>query len=64
MTGDAPEPLWREVVGDTEPWRKGRLFVVLFAILNALIDVFVLGLLILGGYVSIFMVFAAMRLIF
>jgi hypothetical protein len=64
MSNDAPQPLWREVVGDTEPWRKGRLFVVLFAVLNALIDLFMLGLLILGGYVSAFMVFAAMRLFF
>ena len=29
-----PEPLWREVVGDTEPWRRGRLFLILLAILT------------------------------
>jgi hypothetical protein len=29
-----PEPLWREVVGDTEPWRRGRLFLVLLAVLT------------------------------
>lgn len=28
------EPLWREVVGDTEPWRRGRLFLILLAILT------------------------------
>ncbi|MEP6936978.1 MAG: hypothetical protein ABI871_02810 [Chthoniobacterales bacterium] len=25
-----PEPLWREVVGDTEPWRRGRLALITF----------------------------------
>jgi hypothetical protein len=28
------QPLWREVVGDTEPWRRGRLFLILLAILS------------------------------
>lgn len=28
------EPLWREVVGDTEPWRRGRLFLVILAVLT------------------------------
>ena len=26
-----PEPLWREVVGDPEPWRRGRMFLILLA---------------------------------
>ena len=36
MHSDTPEPLWREVVGDTEPWRRGRLFLVIMAILQLL----------------------------
>ena len=32
MPTDTPEPLWREVVGNTEPWRRGRLFLILLAI--------------------------------
>ena len=32
MTADTPEPLWREVVGDTEPWRRGRLFLIALAV--------------------------------
>jgi hypothetical protein len=34
MNPGEPEPLWRTVVGDTEPWRRGRLFLILLAILT------------------------------
>ena len=35
MTTPEPAPLWREVVvGDTEPWRRGRRFVILYALIN------------------------------
>lgn len=34
MNGKTPEPLWREVViGDTEPWRRGRLFLIIYGII-------------------------------
>lgn len=36
MDGDTPEPLWREVVGDTEPWRRGRILLGSVAALTAL----------------------------
>jgi hypothetical protein len=30
-----PAPLWREVVvGDTEPWRRGRLFLIIYALIS------------------------------
>lgn len=34
MNPKEPEPLWRTVVGETEPWRRGRLFLILLAILT------------------------------
>lgn len=34
MTDDDPPPLWREVVGDTEPWRRGRVLLICVAVLN------------------------------
>ena len=32
MNTDTPEPLWRSVVGDTEPWRRGRWFLIGLAV--------------------------------
>jgi hypothetical protein len=32
VQAEQPEPLWREVVGDTEPWRRGRIFLVVLAV--------------------------------
>ncbi len=29
MTDDSPQPLWRASVGETEPWRRGRLALIL-----------------------------------
>src|SRR3954447_15181432 len=29
------EPLWREVVGNTEPWKRGHLALVLFGVFTA-----------------------------
>lgn len=31
VEADAPEPLWRSVVGDPEPWRRGRILLVCVA---------------------------------
>ena len=64
MITGAPEPLWQVVVGDKEPWRRGRLFLILFAILSALGDFFTSTLLIIGGYISALLVFAGIRLVF
>lgn len=49
MESDTPEPLWREVVGDTEPWRRGRLFLVLLAAAKFLIQLFLIGSQLLAG---------------
>jgi hypothetical protein len=49
MNSREPEPLWREVVGDTEPWRRGRLFLILLAVLTFCLQCFSLGRNILGG---------------
>ena len=38
MKSDQPEPLWREVVGNTEPWRRGRLFLIALAIFELVIQ--------------------------
>lgn len=35
MQTDQPEPLWREVVGDTEPWKRGRIALLLLAVVTA-----------------------------
>lgn len=64
MVDDTPEPLWQVVVGDKEPWRKGRLFLVGFAILSVASDLFVGGHLILSGLITIFFAYAALRLLF
>ena len=53
MKFDVPEPLWREVVGDTEPWRRGRLFLVLLAIWELIVNCVALGRLILLGRVEL-----------
>jgi hypothetical protein len=37
MNSDVPEPLWRAVVGDPEPWRRGRVLLVCVALLNLLV---------------------------
>jgi hypothetical protein len=34
MSVNDPQPLWREVVGETEPWRRGRMFLILLGALT------------------------------
>jgi hypothetical protein len=34
MSSREGEPLWRTVVGDTEPWRRGRLFLIILAVVS------------------------------
>src|SRR6266478_4780970 len=43
MNAREGEPLWREVVGDTEPWRRGRLFLILLAALTFCLQVLTFG---------------------
>lgn len=49
MNSREPEPLWRAVVGDTEPWRRGRLFLVLLAVVTFCLQTLMLGLGIVVG---------------
>src|SRR5258708_30529294 len=52
MKSTEPEPLWRVVVGDTEPWRRGRIFLIVFAVLSALNQILLFGLMMLNGAVE------------
>lgn len=53
MTTEQPEPLWREVVGDTEPWRRGRLFLALMAIWTFASHLLLIGSQILVGRLDV-----------
>ena len=53
MKPDQPEPLWRDVVGDTEPWRRGRIFLVVLALWTALTHLLLIGSQILVGRVDV-----------
>lgn len=64
MNSREPEPLWREVVGDTEPWRRGRLFLVLLAIVTFCLQAITLGLGIVGGDIVGVVTFGIFVLIF
>jgi hypothetical protein len=49
MNPREPEPLWRSVVGDPEPWRRGRLFLVVLASITFLLQaLWLLSLIIIG----------------
>ncbi len=52
MSSANPEPLWREVVGDTEPWRRGRLALIIFGVLTFLNHAIVFGADILSGNIQ------------
>jgi hypothetical protein len=57
MTSE-PEPLWKQVVvGDTEPWRRGRLFLVLVGSLSLLAQ----GLVVVSGIVAGFIEFVLVQ---
>jgi hypothetical protein len=38
VKSDEPFPLWRESIPDREPWRRGRIAIVLFTLLVALVE--------------------------
>jgi hypothetical protein len=63
VEADQPEPLWREVVGDTEPWRRGRLFLVLLAIWSCLTQALLIGSQLLAGRVDVMLVVAVSALL-
>jgi hypothetical protein len=58
------EPLWRAVVGDTEPWRRGRLFLILLAILTFCLQGLTLGLDIVSGDIERVLAFGIFALVF
>jgi multisubunit Na+/H+ antiporter MnhG subunit len=58
------EPLWRAVVGDTEPWRRGRLFLILLAILTFCLQGLTLGLGIVSGDIERVLVTGIFALVF
>ena len=64
MTADAPEPLWREVVGDTEPWRRGRLFLIALALWQFTVHAFMIGSHILLGRIDVVLVLGVGALTF
>jgi hypothetical protein len=58
------QPLWKEVVGDPEPWRRGRLFLVAVGILTLLSQAFVVVSGILAGFLEFVLVQGIVALIF
>jgi hypothetical protein len=64
MKSAEPEPLWREVVGDTEPWRRGRLILVLFAALTLISDIILLGDMMLKGNIEALLAFGVLAMLF
>jgi hypothetical protein len=61
---DTPQPMWREVVGDTEPWRRGRLFLVFLAIWQLATGCVGLGALVLAGRIELVLAASFSALIF
>src|ERR1700759_3079105 len=57
MPAEQPEPLWRGLVGDTEPWRRGRIFLVVFAILTFVNQALLFGLMVLNGVIESLLAF-------
>ncbi|MEP7071501.1 MAG: hypothetical protein ABI839_03885 [Verrucomicrobiota bacterium] len=51
-TEEEPPPLWRSVVGDTEPWRRGRAALRAAGILTLLFQLYIFAFLIRGGFVE------------
>lgn len=64
MNSREPEPLWRTVVGDTEPWRRGRLFLVLLAVVTFCLQALVLGAGVVVGDIVSVLTFGIFALIF
>lgn len=58
MKSDEPLPLWLESIPDREPWRRGRIAVVLFTLLVAVAEAVLLLVSISMGNVTLFVIFA------
>ena len=61
---ERPEPLWREVVGDTEPWRRGRWFLIALAVWTFATQCLVIGSQILVGRIELVLVASVGAIIF
>ena len=59
MQDTAPEPLWQSVVGEREPWRRGRTMLIVIAIVTAAMQLFNVAILVLGGYIEQLFILAA-----
>lgn len=49
---ESPQPLWRETLGDLEPWRRGRLVLVVFGAITLVSHLVILGRAVLWGNVE------------
>ncbi len=59
MKESTPQPLWREVVGDPEPWRRGRLLLGGFALLMIALQSFLLFDAISVGEIDVVLILAS-----
>lgn len=64
MHDQQTEPLWREVLGREQPWRRGRNFVVLFAIVTFVSQLLALGLRIAVGDIETFIITGCLAALF
>ncbi|MBA3882384.1 MAG: hypothetical protein H0X73_06610 [Chthoniobacterales bacterium] len=64
MTRDDDPPLWQYVVGDTEPWRRGRLALIIVGILTVLVQAFTITRLMLPGFIEAVAVNATLAAVF
>jgi uncharacterized protein (DUF983 family) len=64
MNSREVEPLWRAAVGETEPWRRGRLFLVLLAVLTFCLQCLSFGRIILAGDIQRALVLGIVGVVF
>ncbi|HZE57105.1 MAG TPA: hypothetical protein VE031_04570 [Chthoniobacterales bacterium] len=64
MTAPDNSVLWREVLAEEEPWRRGRLFLILIACVTFLFQALVLGYGIITGLIEFVLVHALASVIF
>jgi hypothetical protein len=65
VTASEAGPLWREVVvGDTEPWRRGRLFLIIYGIISLANHAFILIDFVLRGLLDPLVINAALIALF
>ena len=61
---DGPRSLWEQYASEVELWRRGRLILVLIALLHFLLQALVILALLLAGNVERFTLFAAITVVF